>query len=300
MNLIFTQDRNHYRRWVNVIPSFIFPGSTQYLAGRKTAGALWGAVYLVSIALLLIVVIHPKTGLSVYNTGILGWIKDIICLAAVIDGLREPLPRLRISKWATWFGCWLCIFALPILGVCTLVVHPYKMPTHAMQPTLMGNRKSADGKEIGGDYIFVNRLIYHFSDPQRGDIVIFTTKGINSPFVKDRADYAKRIVGLPGETISINPPYVVVNGRNMVEPPIFRNMAEGKNGLAGYVLADRNDAVLKSTENKITLGADEYLVLGDNSARSLDGRHFGPIKRKSIIGKAFYIYAPANRKGWIE
>lgn len=77
-------------------------------------------------------------------------------------------------------------------------------------------------------------------------------------------------------------------------------MVEGEGGLAGYALADRNPALLRSTEDKLKLGADEHLVLGDNSKRSLDGRQLGPVKRKSITGKVFYIYAPANRKGWIE
>lgn len=300
MNLIFTQDREHYRRWVNVIPSLVFPGSAQYLSGRKAAAAAWFVAYVLFLVLLVVVLVHPKTNGAAYNMGKMGWIQNVICLVALIDGLRQPISRSGIKKWVIWFGSVICIIVLPFLGVCKLIIQPFKMPTQAMQPTLMGNRKGADGKEIQGDCVFVNRLIYHFSDPQRGDIVVFNTKGINSPFIKEHHYYAKRIVGLPGETVCINPPRVVVNGRNMVEPPIFRNMAEGKSGLAGYVLADRNDAVLKSTENKITLGADEYLVLGDNSARSLDGRHFGPIKRKTIVGKVFYIYAPANRKGWIE
>lgn len=59
-------------------------------------------------------------------------------------------------------------------------------------------------------------------------------------------------------------------------------------------------AYLTSPTKAITLGADEFLVMGDNSQNSLDGRHFGAIKRDAILGKAFYIYAPADRKGWIR
>jgi len=68
-------------------------------------------------------------------------------------------------------------------------------------------------------------------------------------------------------------------------------------------LAISNTAVtayLTSSSDRIILGPDEYLVWGDNSRNSLDGRYFGPIKRIAIVGKAFYIYAPADRKRKIE
>ena len=55
-----------------------------------------------------------------------------------------------------------------------------------------------------------------------------------------------------------------------------------------------------TTEDEIALGDDEYLVLGDNSPHSLDGRYFGPIRRSSIVGKVMSIYSPASRKGRVE
>jgi signal peptidase I len=113
----------------------------------------------------------------------------------------------------------------------------------------------------------------------------------------------KRIAGLPGETVSIDPPYLLVNGNRITTPDIFRKMEAGENGFSGFCLVSQNTSIpafLKSSTDKITLGPDEYFVLGDNTMRSLDGRHFGPIKRNAIVGKAFYIYAPANRKRKIE
>jgi signal peptidase I len=59
-------------------------------------------------------------------------------------------------------------------------------------------------------------------------------------------------------------------------------------------------APLASPSARLTLGSDEYLVLGDNTRNSLDGRYFGPVKRSAIVGKVFYIYAPAGRKQRIE
>ena len=105
---------------------------------------------------------------------------------------------------------------------------------------------------------------------------------------------------MPGETISIDPPYLVVNGKRITQPEIFRKIAEAHE-FAGFRLAGPGvSAFLRSPADKITLASDQYLVLGDNATNSLDGRYFGPIKRSSIIGKAFYTYAPADRKGRIE
>ena len=170
-----------------------------------------------------------------------------------------------------------------------------------MSPTIMGNRQDAEGNCILGDHMFVNKLIFRVSEPRRGDVIVFKTKGI--PSLKQDTIYIKRLVGLPGETIRIDPPYVSVNGTRLMEPPIFREIAEGRNGFGGYHLAISNSttaAYLSSPASEITLGPEEYLVLGDNGKNSLDGRYFGPIKRNAILGRAFYIYAPAERKHWIE
>lgn len=168
-----------------------------------------------------------------------------------------------------------------------------------MQPTLMGNQKDKSANKIAGDHFFVNKLIYRFSSPQRGDVIVHNTTGIKYPHIKLHAYYVKRLVGLPGETISIEPPYVMVNGNKLTDPPIFRKIAESQDGYAGYCLASPS-SYLASPSQQMILGPDEYLILGDNSKNSLDGRYFGPISRKAIIGKAFYIYAPADRKRRIE
>ena len=160
----------------------------------------------------------------------------------------------------------------------------------------MGIHKDAAGNKIIGDHIFIDKFIYRFSAPQRGDVIVFKTQGIKSPYVKPNEYFIKRLVCLPGETIGIEPPYIVVNGNKLTSPAIFKKIAESQDGYGGYCLA----ASLNYPSNKITLGPDEYLVLGDNSQNSLDGRYYGPIKKEAIIGKAFYIYAPADRKRKIE
>lgn len=169
-----------------------------------------------------------------------------------------------------------------------------------MQPTIMGVTTDTEGNKTTGDYIIVNKTAYWNHSPQRGDIVVFKTKGIDSPIIEKAANYIHRIVGLPGETISIRPPNILVNGKPVTEPEILNTISKGLNGYSGYTLAtDTIPTILTGEDKSITLADDEYLEIGDNPL-SLDGRYYGPIKKSAILGKAVYRYAPSNRKGWIE
>ena len=170
-----------------------------------------------------------------------------------------------------------------------------------MQPTLIGNRKAADGQTIQGDCIFVNKWVYRFHEPKRGDLVVFKTEGIekrqSEKFnIPDTQIYVKRLVGLPGERVSIRPPYVYINGKKLVEPKIFEIISGGGNGYEGFLGADFWGSE-KSENKEIELGKDEFYVLGDNTRNSLDSRFFGPVKRESIIGKVAWIYWPPERRG---
>ena len=167
----------------------------------------------------------------------------------------------------------------------------------------MGNSTDEAGNIIGGDHILVNKTSYWAHKPQRGDIVVFSTDDILNPYVRKSTFYIKRIVGLPGETVSINPPDLIINGSPITDPEIFQIISSGKDGYHGFTLASSGNVaedVLSNPEDTITLGTDEYFVLGDNSINSLDSRYFGPIRGKSIIGKVFYIYSPVDRKQWIK
>ncbi len=301
MRLIHTNDGKYYCRWVNLIPAIFLPGSAQYLAGRRTAGIACFVLYALVSVLLVGYLVHPKTDVSILAMGAWEYALDPLWFAIAIDGLRRPIRRLDLKGWSLFFGLWVCLLIVPALVIAHYVVQPFKAPSGAMQPTIRGMREDAHGKKTVCDHILINKWVYRFAGPQRGDVVAFSTRDINVPSLTNRNDiFVNRLVGLPGERISIHPPHILVNDVALTNPPIFQKISEGRHGYGGYVLAQSGAAVLKSPCDTITLAADEYLVLGDNSRNSLDGRCFGPIKRRAILGKVFYIYAPADRKRKIE
>ncbi len=130
-----------------------------------------------------------------------------------------------------------------------------------------------------GDSVLVDKLSYRFSDPSRADIIVFPRSSPSGSL------YVKRIVGLPGETVSISDGIVFINGS-----PLKENYAK--------------EPVLDPGEAReaVILGPDEYFVLGDNRNDSIDSRssEIGKIRRKHITGKVFLRLTPASSFGRVR
>ena len=299
MDSIPNCDGPFHKRWIHFILSLFITGSAQYLSGRKRDGIICFAIWMLLCGLYLLVLLSPYTKVSVREPGYFFWFLFSVWLAITLDSLRKPIRRIRAKSWLFFFGLWLCIsIALPLV-VSRYFVHPFSVPTNAMAPTILGRRENS--KTDVGDCVLANTLIYRFEKPKRGDIVAFKSSGIKHPFQETPQTYVKRIVGLPGEAIGIHPPYITINGRQLDEPPVFQKISECADGFEGYQLpvSDRPNA-FASSETQIVLGANEYFVLGDHSSVSMDSRYYGPIQGQSILGKVFYVYAPANRKGFVR
>ncbi|GBD34834.1 Signal peptidase I T [bacterium HR35] len=118
------------------------------------------------------------------------------------------------------------------------------------------------------DYLIVDKISYHFTDPQRGDVVVF-----HPPF-DNKVYYIKRIIGLPGERVVIKDSKIFIyspenpQGKELKEPYLQEHYTSGSKDIA--------------------LGKDEYFVLGDNREISSDSRSWGPVKRERIIGKVIF------------
>lgn len=150
--------------------------------------------------------------------------------------------------------------------------------------TFVGQRTHVSGESMentldDGDQLIVDKLTYRFHDPERFDIIVF-------PFrYKDNTYYIKRIIGLPGETVQIVDGEIYINGELLEE---------------SYGREVMQDAGLAA--EPITLGDDEYFVLGDNRNYSSDSRDpsVALIHRKEIIGRAWLRIWPLNSFGILK
>ncbi len=158
----------------------------------------------------------------------------------------------------------------------------------------------AEGLVRSGDHIFVDKMRYNFTRPKRGQVVVLLTREIRHPDIRETDHYIKRLAGMPGEEISIDPPHLVVDGRKLEEPEAFRYIVED---LGGYVPAQftAREAKLKTHADVYTLADDSFLPLGDNTRHSLDGRYFGGVPVANLVGPAFVVYWPFGpRWGWAK
>ena len=137
-----------------------------------------------------------------------------------------------------------------------------------------------------GDRLLVSRMAYRRRRPRRGEIVLLRARagGARNP------ESIKRIVGLPHERVQVVAGEVHLDGRSLPEPYLARPASEAERAMRAAALALRPPCEWR-------LGADEYIVLGDNRARSTDSRAFGPLRRRDIVGRAWYRYAPRGRAG---
>jgi len=150
----------------------------------------------------------------------------------------------------------------------------------------------ASGRVTQGDHIFVNKVLYHFSRPKRGQIIVFDTNYIPKKerlHIRPDTFYIKRLVGLPGETISIRDRHLVVDGTPVEEPPVFLRQATDP-AYPGYVT--RPGSLLHNESTTIRIGEDQFLPFGDNTTSSLDGRYFGPLTEEALVGPSFFVYWP--------
>ena len=182
---------------------------------------------------------------------------------------REPGIIREILGW---------IFYIIVILVLTYVIITY-----------VGQRTSVSGSSMettlsDGDQLLVDKLSYRFQDPKRFDIIVFPYQ------YEENTYYIKRIIGLPGETVQVVDGYVYINGSRL-ESDIYGN--------------ELMDDPMAASQ-PITLGKDEYFVLGDNRNHSQDSRDqsVGEVKkdtiRKDLIGRAWVRIYPFDKMGVIR
>lgn len=159
------------------------------------------------------------------------------------------------------------------------------------------------GAEMAGDHVFVNKMIWHFKKPALGDVIVFKTDGIKD--LPGEQHYIKRLCGLPGNIVAIEPPNLIINGKKVEKPEaiarIERKDVRKDGRYSGYVNPYPPDwKILTRPGETYKLKDGEYLALGDNTDSSKDSRYWGPVPEKNIVGPAVFIYWPFYRQSVIR
>lgn len=159
--------------------------------------------------------------------------------------------------------------------IAVVVVFPIRM--WVAQPFVV-NGGSMDVTFADGEYLVVDELSYRFNEPQRGDVLIFK-------YPQDTSKYfIKRLIGLPGETVMVkNDVVTIIN----TEHP------------KGIVLNEPYIHTASFLNRTMTLGTDEYFVMGDNRGVSSDSRVWGPLPKKDLIGRPLVRLLPLSRISYL-
>jgi len=179
------------------------------------------------------------------------------------------------------------------LIVRTFVVEAFRIPTSSMENTLMV-----------GDFLLVNKAVYGaeipgtslhlpaFEQPKRGDVIVFV------PPDYPHKNYVKRLVGVPGDTLSMKDKQLFVDGQPVNEPYVRYIDRHGDVvhpamlWQSHYLLAAPPHGYHPTRDNwgPLVVPADSFFVLGDNRDNSEDSRYFGFVSRSAILGKPWFVY----------
>lgn len=133
------------------------------------------------------------------------------------------------------------------------------------------------------EYILTDKVSYKFGNPERGDVIVFHAPTAANCPQGTGCDFIKRVIGLPGDSVSVKNNGLYVNGEKLDEPYLDSSVI--------------TETGVFSDNREVTLNQNEYFVCGDNRQHSSDSRTWGPITRDEIVGKAFFRYWPPDRMG---
>lgn len=181
------------------------------------------------------------------------------------SGLTEPPDRTPPRQLRLELRTWTRDLAVALglaLVIIVFLYQPVKVEGTSMAPLLSDQER-----------IFINKFVYHFEPIERGDVVVFW-------YPLDRSkSFIKRVVGLPGETVTIRSGNVYIDGTKLAEQYVPKSYLDDSN------------------YGPLTILPHEYFVMGDHRDSSNDSRVFGPVARHYIYGKAVFAYWPVDHFG---
>ena len=166
----------------------------------------------------------------------------------------------------------LLVLSTVIVGTVVIVwgLHTYKITSNSMNPTLWA-----------GDITFVEKFTYCFSQPKRGDVVVFSTDGLSVP---PDLPWCQRTIGVPGDVLEVKSGRIHVNGCPLSEckPPV------GPTDLIGRY--DPDFQCLTHDGDKLIVPGGTYFLICDRLTDTIDSRWFGPVPRGNILGRVAAIW----------
>ena len=163
------------------------------------------------------------------------------------------------------------VFAIAIfLFVYLLVLQPHKIKGDSMQPNYPD-----------GEFLLTDKVSYRFGEAKRGDVIVFEAPGI------PEEEYIKRIIALPGESVSIKNGGVYINDKKLQENYLNQSLIT-------------SSGVFAEETKELTVPKDNYFVLGDNRPASSDSRTWGFVAKEKINGRAWVVYWPPEKVGIVK
>jgi signal peptidase I len=191
--------------------------------------------------------------------------------AHVESGSSFAEPNLSWKSGLLYFVKWILIFSVIIFGVRPFFFWIYIVNGVSMTPTMQDN-----------ELVLVNKIVYRFHPPERGDIVVFQAT--------EEEQYIKRVMALPGETIEVIGDVVYINGVERKEPYLIQAVAKMHNQKRQY---NEKDGA------PFTVSDGHVFVMGDNRSHSTDSRDIGEVPVEDIVGRADIRLWPISKIGML-
>jgi signal peptidase I len=232
------------------------------------------------------------------------------------DGGRAALEAsvMRQPTWIEYSGSFFPVIAL-VFFLRSFLYEPFKIPSSSMVPTLqIGDLILVNKYQYGIRLPILNKKVIEVGNPQRGDVMVFK-------YPEDvKLDYIKRVVGVPGDTVTYRNKRLTVNGEQVSYKPLpdylddetlsySQHFTENLNGVSHEILTnprapsyvvnphdfpDRNLCSYDTEGFTCKVPAGQYFMMGDNRDNSLDSRYWGFVPDRNIVGKAFFIWLNLN------
>lgn len=220
----------------------------------------------------LLIVFTPSSAPGFITVVIISGTLILLGVIGLIYWVKKSFLGSSEDGLKNWWGLVKYFDILLIIGLLfkAFVLQPFIVDGASMEKNFHNN-----------ETILVNKVSYDLHQPQRGDVVVFKAP------LNPEDDYIKRVIGLPGETVKIADGKVYVNNQIIDESYLSK-------GIKTEAYSNNNSFF------SLTLGPDEYFVLGDNRNNSSDSREWGVLPKKNIIGKAWLVVLPWNMHGLIK